>query len=267
MPTRIIRDGILRSLRINALSRDAELFYRRLMNVVDDFGRYEAELSMLRSDVFPLRVDDVTTDQIAQWLEECMAGQNPLIILYTVNGKRYLQITKFGQRERTSKCPDPVEGVAATCGELRQNAASRARSTTTTTTTTTEPKPQPAAEVVEMRRPVQSEKSFQLAATVNGSGTVLPADSGFELWATAAWIIHPKKTDKIAAWRALKSVYLDPDKKRLFDQNHHLWCETEDWRKENGKYCPRLVMFIENDAYFSAPIAEDEYGYYEVPEL
>ena len=42
MPNRILRDGILMSPRVNVLSSEAELFYRRLMSVVDDYGRFSA---------------------------------------------------------------------------------------------------------------------------------------------------------------------------------------------------------------------------------
>src|SRR5690242_12691632 len=100
MPTRIVRDGILRSERINALSPAAELFYRRLMSVVDDFGRYDANPLLLRSDVFPLRVDQVTTEDIKLWLAECAAGDKPLIHLYEIDGKPFLEILNFGQRIR-----------------------------------------------------------------------------------------------------------------------------------------------------------------------
>ena len=42
MPNRILRDTILRSERVARLSPTAELFYRRLMSVADDYGRYYA---------------------------------------------------------------------------------------------------------------------------------------------------------------------------------------------------------------------------------
>ena len=48
MPSRIIRDGILTSERINALTERAELFYRRLMSVVDDYGRFPANSGPFR---------------------------------------------------------------------------------------------------------------------------------------------------------------------------------------------------------------------------
>ncbi len=39
MPNRIIREGILTSEAVNSLSWEAEVFFRRLLSVVDDFGR------------------------------------------------------------------------------------------------------------------------------------------------------------------------------------------------------------------------------------
>lgn len=113
MPTRILRDGILESERVDALSVDAELFYRRLMSRVDDFGRYTADPILLRANCYPRRVDKITTDQITEWLSECVVGDDPLILVYRVKGKKYLQIQNFNQRVRQSESkypPPPEEG-------------------------------------------------------------------------------------------------------------------------------------------------------------
>lgn len=117
MPNRILRDGILTSLRVDALSEGAELFYRRLMSVVDDYGRIEAHPVLLVSKCYPFRASKITPTHITKWLTECcgstpMAGSDgkqlpPLITAYTVNGAQYLQINNFGQRERHSKFPSP----------------------------------------------------------------------------------------------------------------------------------------------------------------
>lgn len=108
MPTRIIRDGILTSERINSLSPNAELFYRRLMSVADDHGRYPANLTQLRAFCYPLKLDSVKEDSIKKHLAECVdAG---LIVLYTVEGKAYLLMLDFGQRiNGKSKFPEPPE--------------------------------------------------------------------------------------------------------------------------------------------------------------
>jgi hypothetical protein len=71
VPNRIVRPGILSSDRVNALSPDAEVFYRRLMSVADDYGRFVADWRVLRSELYPLLADRVTQEQIESRLAEC----------------------------------------------------------------------------------------------------------------------------------------------------------------------------------------------------
>ena len=109
MPTRMLREGILSSERVNALSERAELFYRRLMSVVDDYGRFSANPTLLRSSCYPLKFDSVKEDSIKKHLAE--AADAGLIVLYTVGGKPYLEIQDFGQRiQSKSKFPEPQGG-------------------------------------------------------------------------------------------------------------------------------------------------------------
>lgn len=108
MPNRIIRDGILTSDRVNKLSANAELFYRRLMSVVDDFGRFSANLTLLRASCYPLKLDCVKEDSIKRHLAECEAAG--LVVLYTVATKgEFLEMRDFKQqiRAQTSKYPKP----------------------------------------------------------------------------------------------------------------------------------------------------------------
>ena len=91
------------------LSRDAELFFRRLMSVVDDFGRYDARTSVLRPACFPVQVDSVTEAEISRWLVECRKAG--LIGLYTVGGKPYLELFRLhknvkSRRNKHSKWPN-----------------------------------------------------------------------------------------------------------------------------------------------------------------
>jgi len=106
MPGRILREGILSSVRLNSLDWPEEVFYRRIMSVVDDYGRFEAHPTLLRSRCYPLLIDKVNEAQIKSWLESCKKAQ--LIKVYKVGGKTYLQIEDFNQSTRTaSKCPCP----------------------------------------------------------------------------------------------------------------------------------------------------------------
>jgi hypothetical protein len=107
MPNRIIRDGILRSEKVNALEPLTELFYRRLMSVVDDYGRTEAHPTLLRSSCYPLLIDKVDEPTVKNHLKECQ--KVGLIQLYTVDGKHFIQLINFNQqvRAKVSKFPNP----------------------------------------------------------------------------------------------------------------------------------------------------------------
>lgn len=107
MPDRIVRAGILTSDPVNQLSWAAEVFYRRLFNVVDDFGRYDGRATLLRAHLYPLKIDRVSDADVGKWLTECVnAG---LVSVYQVSGRPFLEVLKFGQRVRAevSKWPNP----------------------------------------------------------------------------------------------------------------------------------------------------------------
>lgn len=106
MPNRIVRDSILTSERIATLGWAEEVFYRRLMSIVDDYGRTEAGHQLLRAKCYPLQTDSVRVADISRWMAAC--HKSGLILEYAANGKQYLEIANFGQQLRSaSKCPDP----------------------------------------------------------------------------------------------------------------------------------------------------------------
>lgn len=127
MPTRIIRDGILDSEAVNSLSDSGEIFYRRLMSIIDDFGRYECKLPTIRAKLFGGKLEAWPLERVQAALNETTQTLNgdgePLVTVYTVANHKYLQLNNFGQRERVSKCPPPPN-AAERCN-LRQDAAER----------------------------------------------------------------------------------------------------------------------------------------------
>jgi hypothetical protein len=103
MPDRYLRSAILMSEPVNSLSVHAELFYRRLMSVVDDFGRYEANPAVLLPACYPMQLNTRKAD-ISRWLTEC--EQAGLILLYDVEGKAYVWMLKTETpRAQSSKYP------------------------------------------------------------------------------------------------------------------------------------------------------------------
>jgi hypothetical protein len=112
VPTRLLKEGMLDSDAMNSLSDQAEVFYRRLFQVVDDYGRFDGRLDILRFRLFPLKTEQWPVERVKDALEECTRAMRkpgePLIRLYMSDGKPYVEITKFDQRRRTkSKYPDP----------------------------------------------------------------------------------------------------------------------------------------------------------------
>lgn len=106
MPSRLLREGILDSSAVNELTFPAEVFYRRLMSVVDDFGRFDGRPAVLRGRLYSLKLDTVREADISRWIAEC--EKVGLLVLYTVDAKPYILFTKLGPaRAKESKFPAP----------------------------------------------------------------------------------------------------------------------------------------------------------------
>jgi hypothetical protein len=118
MPCRYIREGLNDSERVFSLSYGAQAFYFRLMLVVDDYGRIEADPIILLSRTFPRGIKSIDISTVEGWLDECCQGEEPLVTVYTVNRKRYLQVSNFKQRVRTeSKFPAPPVALPTNDGQ------------------------------------------------------------------------------------------------------------------------------------------------------
>lgn len=121
MPTRMVREGIIDSRAVNSLSDSGEILYRRLMSIVDDFGRYEADPEVLRMKLFWRQLGRWTMGRVQEAIGEVSRTQTDsghfLITLYTFNGKRYLQLNNFDQRLRAknSRCPAPDGHMTVAC--------------------------------------------------------------------------------------------------------------------------------------------------------
>lgn len=108
MANRILRDWT-DSDKIDSLSSDAERFFTRLIMKADDFGYFHAHPSLIIAALFPLKIDKIDLEDVEQWIDEC--ERSGLILTYTVNGRKYLQIKNFSQRLRimTPKFPQPAD--------------------------------------------------------------------------------------------------------------------------------------------------------------
>lgn len=125
MPSRLIREGILTSDRVDRLSPPAEVFYRRLMSKVDDHGLFDARVPVLLSALYPLRLDPdhphaTTAADVKAWLGECTdAG---LVETYAVAGKPFLRMldTRWPARSEPRHPTPPSGQPFATVNNCKQ---------------------------------------------------------------------------------------------------------------------------------------------------
>lgn len=104
MPTRYLKSGIRDSEAIEKLSPLAENLYYRLLVTVDDFGRYDARPPMIKAACFPVK-DSINAAKTEVLMKEL--AENGLVEIYMVQGKPYLQMTKWDNipRAKESKFP------------------------------------------------------------------------------------------------------------------------------------------------------------------
>ena len=184
MPTRILREGILTSDRVDQLSEAAELFYRRLMSRVDDHGIHDARPSILLASLYPLRIDRVTVINCTQMLTECVTVK--LLYLFEFESKPYLQMLDTNWQHRSiprygipanilpykSSCTSVSNGVlksytetsTQSCTESRAEAESGAESSSKPSNVKTSSSLNPLASVSKRAR-------TKVKSTATGSST------------------------------------------------------------------------------------------------
>lgn len=125
MPNRVIKESLLSSEKISALTDFEFRLWVALILLVDDAGRGDARPAIIKGRAFPLR-ERVSTKDIENAIHGLAA--KGCVSLYTVDGKPYFWFPTWGNHQRIRdakpKYPDPVDfdsspRVAASCGELR----------------------------------------------------------------------------------------------------------------------------------------------------
>lgn len=122
MPSRIIRDSAKTSPSLAALSAEAERLFWRLTLFADDYGRFDGDYRVILAGCFPLLIEKISSDQIAQWCGELEAVGT--ITFYAFDTRRYGHFPswfkhqrKYPDRKNGSKFPEPPEVY----GSLREN--------------------------------------------------------------------------------------------------------------------------------------------------
>lgn len=110
MPARVVRGEINASRSLERVSMLADLTFRALILSVDDYGRTDARLHVLRALIFPTR-PEVTDKKLSGWLDELEA--EGCIQRYAVDGVEYLCLPQWekhrsnAKRGAKSRFPEP----------------------------------------------------------------------------------------------------------------------------------------------------------------
>ena len=111
MPSRVIRAEINSSDSLSRVSMEADLTFRALLVAVDDYGRFDGRLAVLKATLFPTR--EISPKKLEGWLAELDA--EGCIQRYEVDGRPYVALTGWerhrgkGRRADESRFPSPPE--------------------------------------------------------------------------------------------------------------------------------------------------------------
>lgn len=120
---RTIKPGFFRSEDVSALPLRARLTWIGLWTQCDDQGRTKDNVKLIKADVWPL--DPVSLADIEEDLETL--ADHGRIVRYEVDGRRYLEITNWGDHQKInrptpSKIPPPLSTGNGSYPQVRTHA-------------------------------------------------------------------------------------------------------------------------------------------------
>jgi hypothetical protein len=102
MANRVVRGEFNASESMAARSLMAELVFVKLLLVVDDYGRCDARPRLLLSQLWPMR-EEVNTSDLAIWVDELASGDDPPLVIYEVEGRKFIELVNYEQHRGNSK--------------------------------------------------------------------------------------------------------------------------------------------------------------------
>ncbi len=185
--------------------------------MVDDYGRFTAAPKLIRAACYPLQIDKVSDSDIGKWMAQ--VAEAGLVRVYPASdGKRYLQVEKFGQQVRSkSKYPDP-----------------------------------PASDI-NCLQPITDAPVF-VDVDVSVKPPLPPAGgaSAFEkFW--SAWPSHERKAAKDQCRRKWQAKGCEAIADRVLAALEAQKA-SEGWRKNGGEFIPSPLVWL-NQARWEAPVA------------
>lgn len=114
MPNRIIKESICTSDSVDQMTWFEECFWQRLIVNCDDYGRFDARISVLKARLFPLK-EKLQNREIEAAIDKLVSIG--CIVLYECAGKPYMYLPSWENhqtiRAKKSKYPSPDEQDSA----------------------------------------------------------------------------------------------------------------------------------------------------------
>lgn len=213
MPNRIIKESVCTSDSIDKLSWFEEVLFYRLIVNCDDYGRFDARPSIIKSRLFPLK-ETLTTKTVSGAIKKLeIAG---LVTLYVFEGRPYLYLPTWDHhqsvRAKRSKFPAPESGLQASeinCMQMH------------------------ADESICPSNPVQSE-------SISESESNMRADAKNDDF-DAFWAVYPRKVGKGDARKAFAKVKAPVS---VLIDAVNTQKQSQQWLKNDGQYIPNPATWL-----------------------
>jgi hypothetical protein len=231
MPNRILKESICTSRSINRLTAEQETFFYRLIVNCDDHGYFEADPVILRSRLYPRRVESTSLDTVCLWLQALVREQ--MVVVFQSNGGFYLWLPSWDNhqqvRAKWHKYPEFVDGCIPltadeiTCQHLISDDINGNHL--------------PAYVPVIQSNPILIQSNPCRQPRPSRRCVSFP---GFDQF----WATYPKKRSKGQAERAFSK--LAPDEQLLATMLAMIERakKSEGWTKENGRYIPHPATWL-----------------------
>ncbi len=215
MPNRIIKESVCTSDSIDKLSWFEEVLFYRLIVNCDDYGRFDARPSIIKSRLFPLK-ETLTIKTVSGAIKKLeIAG---LVTLYVFEGRPYLYLPTWDHhqsvRAKRSKFPAPENGLHASESNCMQMHAD---------------------ESICSRNPIQSE-SESISESESNKRTDAKNDD-FD----AFWAVYPRKVGKGDARKAFAKVKAPVS---VLIDAVNTQKQSQQWLRNDGQYIPNPATWL-----------------------
>jgi hypothetical protein len=238
MRARLLKPGFFDDEQLCRLPMGARLLFAGLWCLADREGRLKDIPRRVAAEVFP---HDEEAD-VSCWLAELASAG--FIARYQANGIKVIQIVSFSKhqtlnvKERVSELPPHPAEECPAC-EKKMSSTENARAQNVKLTLPPEAEAEAEAEAEKERAAPRTDSPEDLATRIREHHPAHRRGPLLEVQRAIAEQINGAVN--ISAIGA------------KMEGNHSAWCRSEEWTKENGKFCPGLARWLRSRGWTEPP--------------